>query len=204
MPHARAERASNWNRLVRTAPPAAAPLSLEAAKAHLEVDTLAFDAKIQGFVDDAVAQIDGPDGAGLALITQTWRLSLDVWAPEIVIPLRPVQAILGVTYRDLADAEQTLDPALYDCDLDHAPAAIVPAWGACFPAHRPGRGVIKVTFRAGFGDAAADVPGDLVGALKLIVADRFANREATSDGALSELPNGVAAVLARYSAGPIA
>src|ERR1051325_2697831 len=92
---------SNWNRLVRPADPAVAPLDLARAKSHLRVDSADEDADIQDYLDDAIAAVDGPNGAGLALITQTWRMSLDSWQHgRITIPLRPVQEIVSITYLD--------------------------------------------------------------------------------------------------------
>lgn len=200
--------ASNWNRLVRTGAPETPPIDLVAAKAHLKVETSGEDDTISQIVDDAIAQIDGAKGSGIALITQTWRMSLDHWRDGIVIPLRPVQAVVSVTYLDFAGIEQTLDPSLYDLDLDHEPVEIVPAFGVCFPAHKIGRGVIKVTFRAGFGDAADAVPADLIGALKLLIGHRYAHREAVvgveNRDSSAPLPLGVADVIARYNGGVVA
>lgn len=227
----------NWSRLALVTPPAVPPLSLEAAKAHLKVEGGDQDPDIQAKLDDAIAQFDGPRGVGLALITQTWRLSLDHWGmvqdrrhrgggdhqfsalfhadrghgqrQGIVIPLRPVQSITSITYRDFAGIERTLDPALYDVDLDHQPPLeIVPAFGVCWPGHKIGRGVIKVTFVAGFGDTADKVPADLIGAIQLTQAHRYRNREGVvgvqARDSSTELPRGVAEVIARYIPGHIA
>jgi uncharacterized phiE125 gp8 family phage protein len=200
---------SNWNRLVRTVDPVGDVLALAAAKSHLRVDSDDENGDIQGYIDDAVAQIDGPNGAGLALLTQTWRMSLDHWhGGRIVVPLRPVQAVLSVTYLDQAGDEQTLDPSLYDADVDHQPLEIVRGVFAYWPCHKLGRGVIKVTFRAGFGDDAATVPKDLIGAIKLFVGHRYANREAVvgveNRDSSTALPLGFAETLARYNGGTVA
>lgn len=200
----------NWNRLALVTPPdvTVKVLPLADAKAHLNVDFADDDPKIQAAIDDAVAQVDGPNGIGLALITQTWRLSLDRWPHQhrgIVIPLRPVQAIVSVTYTDANGVEQTLAAADYECDLDHQPATVYRPFGGLWPFPKIGRGVIKVTFDAGFGDAAADIPADLIGALKLIVGHRYANREAVIGvdkiGNSTELPLGASSVFARYAGG---
>lgn len=170
---------SDWNRLALVAAPAGDVLSLDAAKAHLNYQAGDRDDDIRACVSDAVAQVDGPDGVGLCLLTQTWRLSLDCWPRRggIVIPLRPVQSIEAITYVDPDDVQQTLAPDQYACDLDHAPATIVPAWNVHYwPSLKRAPGVVKVEFKAGFGDLATAIPGDIVGAVKLIAGHRFYNR----------------------------
>lgn len=192
-----------WSRLVRVEPPAVAALTLEEAKAHLGLDGIdAHDANVGRFVADALAQLDGSrSAAGLCLVTQTWRLSLDAWPGCILVPLGPVQAVTGITYVDPDGGVQTLDADQYVYDLDRDPLRIYPAEGACWPALRCAPGAIKVTVRCGFGDAAADVPADLIGAAKLIVGHRWRHR---GDGAAVEPPQAIADVLARYRAAFVA
>lgn len=186
----------NWNRLALVTAPAAAPLVLATAKAHLGIDFEDQDGNLQAFIDGAVAEVDGPKGVGLALITQTWRLSLDAWPRAIAIPLRPVQTVDEITYVDPAGVTQTLAADQYAYDLDREPLTIYPAETACWPALKCAPGVVKVTFTAGFGDAASDVPADLVGALKLIVGHRFEHRG--DDAASDAIPAAAAAAIGRY------
>jgi uncharacterized phiE125 gp8 family phage protein len=173
----------SWDRLTRVAAPAVAPLLLAAAKEHLRVDGSREDDLIQAAIDAAIGCVDGPRGIGVCMIEQTWRLSLDSFHSVdgrrvVEVPLGPVRSIDSVEYVDGLGATMTLDPSEYVVDLDADPARIVPAWGKCWPVHRCQPGAVKVTFKAGFGSTAAAVPASLVAALKLIVGDLYANREA--------------------------
>lgn len=117
------------------------------------------------------------------------------------LPLGPVQAVTGITYIDTDGQEQTLDPALYDVFTGARPARIDKAFGASLPAGRRQLSAVRVTFTAGYGAAAADVPADLRAAMLLIVGHLYAHREAVDRGTLAELPMGVSSILERYRVG---
>lgn len=185
----------DWTRLAQDEDmrPAAPALSLEAAKAHLNLDGVdEHDARVQAYVDDAISQVDGPEGIGVCLITQSWRLSLDAWPRCIDIALGPVQSVTSITYRDPDGADQTLASDQYVYDLDRRPLRIYPADGASWPALKAMPGAVKVTFVAGYGDTPDAVPGRLLGAMKLIVAHRFEDR------AGAEPPRQIEDVLQKY------
>jgi uncharacterized phiE125 gp8 family phage protein len=168
---------AHFDRLVRVAAPEAGPLSLADAKAHLRVDTADEDVGIAAMIDQAVGEIDGPRGSGLCLITQTWLLSLDCFEWRIRIPLGPNVEIVSVKYLDPDGAEITLAADQYQLAAGQDPAILSPAYNVCWPQHLPVPGAVRIEFTAGFGAAADAVPADLVGALKLIVASLYEDRE---------------------------
>jgi uncharacterized phiE125 gp8 family phage protein len=188
-----------WSRLARVEGPQTLALSLEAAKAHLNLQGIDdHDAAVQGFIADAIAAVEGPDGIGVCLITQTWRLSLDAWPREIRIPLGPVQSVEAITYLDPAGDAQTLAADQYAYDADRRPFRILPAEGVTWPSLKAALGVVKVRFKAGYGDAADAIPGNLIGALKLIVGHRFEHR---GDDVADAIPQAVADVFEKYRRG---
>lgn len=187
-----------WNRLALVEPPAVPPLTLVTAKQHLRVDGGGDDADVTAALNDAAAYIDGPNGKGLALITQTWALSLGGFeADPIVIPLWPVQSVETIEYLDSEGETQTIDPAACRIDLAASPVEIHPGWGASWPAVRCGPGAVTVTFKAGFGDAPADIPGTLGRAVRLLVGHYFNNREG------AEMPPAIDNLISRYAVGTI-
>lgn len=177
-----------WNRLTRVTPPADTVVSIDTAKAHLQIDHDDDDELIEALIRAAEAYVEGPKGIGIALLPQTWRLSLDRFSGSITIPLGPVREIVSIT----ADGE-TVDPASYAYDLDSTPLKIVPN-GSWPSVSAPG--AVKVTFTVGYD--ADDVPWDIRAAILLLIAHLHRNREATSDKAMSEVPFGVQSVLDRY------
>ena len=193
---------SAWPRLTRVLAPAAPAVTLAAAKAHLRVEHAEDDGMIEGLIEAAVATIEGPAGIGIALMTQTWRLSLDggFMAVPIELPLGPVQAVAAITYVDGDGQEQTLDPALYDLDADSRPARIDRTFGATWPAARRQLSAVKITFTAGYGDTPTAVPADLRAALLLMVGHLYQNREAVSRP-MQEMPLGFTAIVERHRVG---
>ncbi|MDX0413916.1 hypothetical protein GOC69_24220 [Sinorhizobium medicae] len=189
---------NEWTRLVRTVAPAGPAVTVAEAKRHLRVFHDDDDADIAAMVAAAEAFIEGPNGIGIALLSQTWRLSLDYFPCEIVVPLGPVTGVTSVTYRDEAGVEQSVTGLRYD--LDQQPLRIWSARDTSWPSVACEPGVVKVTFVCGH----QTLPQDLRWALLLLVGHFHENREAVADGGLSELPLGVASILERYRVGRVA
>lgn len=194
----------SWGRLKRTAAPSAPVLPRELVKVYLRVDSDAENSLIDLLIADALATLEGPNGRGLALLRQTWRMSGETFpCGGLVIPLWPVLAVDSVTYVDAAGVTRTLDPAAYQVDVDANPVRIVPAVGGSFPAVRGDEGGVKVTFKAGFGASVEDVPADLRRYLLVLIAHCYKNREPDVAAAVGALPDGVRSVVDRYAVGTL-
>ena len=192
----------SWGRLKRVAAATASPLTLDEIKRHLRLDTSEEDALLQRLLETAVAGIEGPNGRGLALISQTWRLSAETFpCGEFIIPLWPVISVDSITYVDGTGVTQTLTG--FQKDLEANPVRLRPAYGSPWPTARGDLAGVKISFTAGFGAAASDVPADLRHLLLLTVAHLFEHREATTAEALQLLPEGVRSIIDRYAVGTI-
>lgn len=188
-----------WTNLTRVAAPTSDLITLADAKAQLCLFHADDDALLTRLISAATMLVEGPTGCGIALLTQTWRASHNGFpCGPIRIGLSPVQAITSITYTDAAGDTQTLSPSLYRFDADEKIAAIYPAPNSAWPTTAIQPGSMKVTFTAGFGDDPEDVPADLIHAVLMLVGHFYENREATSPGALREVPMGVGAILDRY------
>jgi len=183
--------------LIRITAPASDPVTLEETKDHIHVDHDDEDARIADFIRTAAQRLDGRNGSlGRCLITQTWKLTLDRFPPEITVPLPPCQSVTSITYADPDGATQTLDPSeyqvigLYDAD----PARIRPAFGKAWPSCRTVAEGIAITFVAGFGDDPEDVPEPIRTAIKMHVGHLFEHRESVvlGTGFIAEVPDGAA------------
>lgn len=166
--------------LVMTAAPAVEPVTLAETKAHLRVDGTAEDAYLTSLIVTSRLQIEA--ALGLALITQSWRWSIDDWPDNGVIelPMRPVQTIDEIEITHLGGAPSTLSPSYYRLDGQAAPALL--ALTTVVPPHSdaPISG-IAIEFTAGFGAAAASVPQPIRHALLLLVAHWYECREPHED-----------------------
>jgi len=136
---------------------------------------------------------------GRSFITQTWQLTLDEWGSMITLPRPPAASVTSITYTDTDGAEQTLAADQYTLASEALPGYILPAWGVSWPSLRDVPENVVVTYTAGFGDAAANVPETLRLAVKMLVAHWYENREPAVIGtSAGSVPFTVAALVAPY------
>lgn len=192
-----------WHRVKVITPPASiAPWLLPVMKQHLEFthDTDK-DVLITRYIDAAVARIDGPFGAGLALMTQTWRKTLDDFPSDtcpIFLPGGPFQSITAVNYLDTDGAPQTVAAPDYYLDEGDDPVRMTPAIDKSWPGEENQPGAVWIDYVVGH-TAEDDIPDDLVDAVMLYVAHRFANRSAIEAGTMQETPLGFTSIINEHS-----
>lgn len=167
--------------LTLVTPPAAPPVSLDEAKAHLRYLKADQDGTVAALIAAATAHLEGRSGVlGRAFVTQTWELRRANFCPAIELPLPPLQSVVSVKYIDCNGTEVTIDPDDYVVDTGSMRGAIRPAWGAVWPATRGDVDGVRIRFVAGYGDAAA-VPDPLKHAIKLLVGEWWTTREASGE-----------------------
>jgi uncharacterized phiE125 gp8 family phage protein len=182
-----------------TAGPAAEPISLAEAKAHLRIDGNDEDALLASLI--AAARMAVERTLSLALITESWSLYLDGWprSGTIVLPIQPAQAVTAVRVYDPDDEPATVNSETYSVDVLSEPARLVLSAGAVQLSPARLLNAFEVAFTAGYGDEASDVPEPLRHAIKLLVAHWFEQREPVVLGAAAqEVPATVAGLLLPY------
>jgi uncharacterized phiE125 gp8 family phage protein len=177
--------------------PAAEPVTLAEAKSHLRVEHNNDDDLIAALI--AGSRIHVEMQTRRALITQTWRLTRDVWPASGLLAVLPVPLITLVAVRVYGsdNTAQTLDLAPFT--VDKAPAPALLAFAHAPPA--PGRAVagIEIDITAGYGTTPASVPQPLRQAIRLLTAHWYDNRGLAAVGnAVAMLPATVAALIAPY------
>lgn len=184
--------------MVMTAAPAVEPVTLAEAKAHCRLDGSAEDAYLTSLIITSRLQIEA--ALGLALITQSWRWSIDDWPADGVIelPMRPVQSVDEIELAHASGGTTTMAPSLYQLDGQSSPARL--ALTTLTPPHPdvPVNG-IAIEFTAGYGNVAASVPQPIRHALLLLVAHWYECREphAKNEAAVG-IPDAVSTLLAPY------
>ncbi|WP_159592208.1 head-tail connector protein [Chelativorans xinjiangense] len=173
--------------LFRTVEPAAEPVSLVEAKAHLRIAHDSEDGLISGLIRAAREEVERV--AGLALIDQAWRLVLDRWPQGGIVLLRrtPVREVLSVTVFDGDGAATVLAPEDHQLDAVSSPARL-------HLEERPAPGLalngIEIDFSAGFGEAGTDVPDLLKRAMLILMAHWYEFRGAFgADGQPVSIPD---------------
>lgn len=186
--------------IVTITPPATEPVSVTEAMVHLRLDVPdAGPHPEQGLIETLIGAARDlvERSTGRALVTQTLEARWDAWEPELLLPRSPLQSVTSVTYVDEAGVTQTLAGAAYRADTASLVPRITPAYGESWPVARAVTGAIAVRFVAGYGAAAA-VPATLRAAVLLLVSHLYENRNAVTDRAMTEMPLGVAALLAPH------
>jgi len=157
-------------------------LSLEEVKAHLRLDP--DDTSEDEWIAAAIltAQAQCQHQTGIAIGPQSWRLDLDGFPPAPVALLPgPVAEITAVQYLGTDGASMALD--LATCEVTSA-GDFQLAYGQTWPAVRPWPGAVRITFATG----DDEVPVVARSWMLLAIGTLYANREATVQGTVGELP----------------
>lgn len=186
-------------RLERLEDPAVEPLALAETRLHLRLDDDAEDELVLGLIKAAreIAEAE----TRRALIRRGFRLWLDAWPVgrrAVELPLPPLAAITDVTLYDAEGSPSLLGAEAWLADTIGEPGRLVLRAG--IPSPVPGREAngIAISYAAGYGPAAADVPEALRRGMALLVGHLFECREAGAAATVDALPYGVARLWAPF------
>lgn len=176
--------------------PSAEPLTLAQVKAHLRVEHTDEDGLLTGLV--SVARQTLETETGLCLMRQRLRFYLDRWPKGGVIQLLrgPVQSLDAVTVYEADGSPVSVPVADHLLDGESRPVRL---WLRDTP--EPGQALngIEIDVTAGFGEAGADVPGPLIRAMLIHVAQMYAVRGTFSlDQQPAGVPDGYERLIAGY------
>jgi len=183
--------------LILITAPEAEPLSLVDAKHFLRVEHDDDDELISALIVGARGHVEA--ATRRALISQTWRLTLDAWPGNgrITVLLAPLREVTAARVYDAAGVPQDVDPETFVLDAPGSPGAIAfPPWAVA--ASERSLAGIEIDVVAGYGDAADDVPEPLRHAIRLLVAHWYENRGVAAESGVQPMPAGVAALIAPY------
>lgn len=173
-------------------PPAAEPITLAEAKAHLRVVDSDDDAYIAALITAATGNAEA--WLGRALVDQTWDYTLDEFPDDdggiIEIPKPPLISVATVAYSDTSGAETVIAPSDYSVDAITQPGRLKPV------ADWPDAAGVRVRFRAGYLDTNsppnAAVPFDIRAGMMFIIANMYEHRENVVVGLVAtQLPWGI-------------
>ena len=143
-----------------TVEPGSEPATVDEVKLDARIDGPELDATIALLIKAARRRCE--DLTGRALITQTWQLVLDTFPPDgIRVGKLPIASITSIQYYDSTGTLQTLASDTYTLDADRLPGWIYEAGLNTWPSVRSEENSVIITFVAGYGDAAEDVPAEL-------------------------------------------
>jgi uncharacterized phiE125 gp8 family phage protein len=174
-----------------SSPPAIDLLSLDEAKAHLNITWDDDDDLLGDLIRAATEQTESH--LSRSLLTQTVKLRLNRWPScgKIYLPRSPVQSVSSISYKEaVAGADTTLSSSLYTVvgarttpDAKAPLAYIQPAYGQSWPSLYSVPENVTVTYVAGW-LSAEDVPVRIKQAAKIMLSDLYENRESRIVGTI--------------------
>ncbi|MCZ0960817.1 head-tail connector protein [Paracoccus benzoatiresistens] len=187
--------------LIEETAPAAGALPVAALREHLRLGTgfeiaedSAEDTALTGFLRAAIATIEARTGK--VLLTRRFRMQLDDWRDRLgqTLPLAPVVSVEKIEIDDGMGTVTEIPPENWRL-LPHGQRPMILPTGVILP-HVPRRGMVNVTFIAGFGETWAAVPADLAQAVVMLAARYYEDR--SGDAARGAMPFGVSALIERW------
>lgn len=175
--------------------PNALPVSINDFKNHarVRIDTTTEDEYIKSIILAAAGAIDGRDGwLGRALITQTWKLTMDIWpnGRTINLHLPPLDSVTSVKYYDANNTLQTFDASNYNVITTTEPGQIELVDGASWPSTYNRSDAIFIEFVCGYGGSHVQIPERIKQYIKIHAGELYMNREETIVGAsIVEIPH---------------
>jgi len=181
--------------------PAVEPITLAEAKQFLRVEHDDDDDLIASLIMGARYYVEIQTRR--ALITQSLRLTLDVWPASGCIELlpAPVKTLDAVRVYKRDGSTLAIDPGSFTLDKNDAPARLGFRYGVLViapPSPERFIGGIEIDITCGYGDEPEDVPEPLRQAIRMIVAQWYENRAIVGDGEVAVLPLGAPALIAPY------
>jgi uncharacterized phiE125 gp8 family phage protein len=170
------------NQIRVVTPPAEQPVTVEEVKIDVRVDHDDDAGLLESLIKAATTEAENT--ARCAFVTRTLELALDRWPADgqIPLPMPPLAAVTAVEYIDTGNVRQQVAPADYIVLSDLRPAVLMPAYGKTWPANLRAVSPIRITYTAGYGDAAA-VPEIYRRLVRALVVIDYEHREAmTADG----------------------
>jgi uncharacterized phiE125 gp8 family phage protein len=137
---------------------------------------------------------------GRALITQTWRYTVDYltnWSGLLLLPKSPLIDVTSIIATDPEDVETTLSASDYRVEAAAGRVLIDTAVGYWVTNPRQ-YAALSVTYRAGYGATAESVPATFRHVIMLLASEFSERLEAASDLKLADVPYGVKALLDPY------
>lgn len=172
--------------------PLVEPVSIGEVRSWLRVDNAEDDVQIATLI--AAARLAIERATRLALISQTWRITLDRWPKDGVlhIPLAPFQSLVSFVTYDASRTATSVSSSAYT--LDSAPLS--PRIRLEAALLQPGLAMAGVELQVvvGFGPDGASVPAPLRQAIKQLVANGFEHR----GDDIGRMPEDVRALIAPY------
>lgn len=148
----------NMIALLRTIDPERPVVATEEVKLYGRITSSALDSMLADLIVSATDEVEKTTNR--ALITQTWKYVIGGFdAISIKLPKAPLQSVTSISYVDSNGESQELDSSIYQVSTIKDPGEISRKPGCMWPGVGIGYAEpITITYLAGYGDNAVNVP----------------------------------------------
>ena len=162
-----------------TTAPTSEPITLTEAKAQLRVesDFTEDDTWISSAITVVREQVESLTNR--ALMPQSFELAIPKFEDTIALPKPPFSSLTSIQYYDEDDVLQTLSSDYYLVNDFVEPTEVIKKHEKTYPAAYSRPDAIRITFAAGYADAAS-VPPSIKQAMLMLLTDLYDNRSASS------------------------
>ena len=178
-----------------TTAPGTEPVTLAQARLHLRIDAdmTDDDAMITALIIAARQYCE--QFQNRAYIEQVVTLKTDRFPLRFRIPRSPLISVTSINYIDTAGDDQLLSTDVYAVDVTSEPGKVTLKHNQTWPATQRIHHAVTVVYKAGYGNAAADVPQTVKQAMFLLLAHWYEHRYAACDVQMHEVPLAVKSLL---------
>ncbi len=161
--------------LILKTPPTTDPVTLLEAKAHLNVLSDIDDDLIKFLISVATEQAE--EITNRQLMRATYEMTMDILPDRFEIKKPPLHAVEKIEYiPDGLSSYVLLDPSMYMVDTTVEPGVVIRRNDVTYPAISWMVNAVRVTFTAGYEDAAS-VPKSIKQWMLIRIATLFEHRE---------------------------
>jgi len=152
------------------------PVTLAEAKAQCYVTSSDDDNLITTLI--TIAREYAESRIWRQIIEVTYKLTLDSFPDQIILPKPPAIAVSSITYFDTANTSKTFDAAKYQVDTNSEPARITPTLTNSWPSTYDKYNAVTVNFTAGYdaSDEQHTISKQLKQAMLMLIKHWYDNR----------------------------
>ena len=152
-------------------------ISVDDAKAHSRIDATAEDSLLEDYIKAATRYAE--TYTGLTLLDTDWTYTSSGFPGSrlLELPTGPIIEVDSITYLDTAGSSQTFSSDNYSLVKTQLGGYVQLEQDSEWPETYGDVDDVTVTFAAGFGDEAADIPPDIRLGVRQLVAHWYEIRE---------------------------
>jgi len=156
--------------------PAIEPVTIDEVKSFSGIDYADHDSMLEGFIEAVRGAAE--EYTGRAFIKQTIQMKMDYWPRTTVeLPCPPLISVTKIVTLDEDDAETEYDSDNYYVITQGTPGRVVLKKSVTAPQNTVrDYGGFLIEFKAGYGDAAEDVPRAIRDGIKIWTGIVYATR----------------------------